>query len=224
MPTSESYTDFLRRLADEESGGKYDIASPSGTFIGKYQMGPGALQDAGYKDSKGKWTGKNGIFTDRDFRENKNNAQEDAISIYHDRVWKTIQSAGLDKYEGRVINGVKITKYGMIGAAHLRGVGKKNPEREDQRGLRQYLESGGKIDPADANNTPVSSYIKRLSGEDNVSAPVPVLKPNTITNEELSQEEKLLESMTIDKFLQKLENLDLDKIFEQPKNQTQKGN
>lgn len=54
-------------------------------YMGLYQMGQPALQDVGYMNAQGGWTGKDGIKREDFF--NKPQIQTKAIREYHSIVW-----------------------------------------------------------------------------------------------------------------------------------------
>ncbi len=56
-------------------------------------------------------------------------------------------------YIGQTINGVLVTRSGMIAAAHLGGA----------RSVKLFLTSGGKLDKKDTLGTAVSNYMKKFS-------------------------------------------------------------
>lgn len=65
-----------------------------------------------------------------------------------------ITQRGLDRYIGQTIGGVEITRDGIVAMAHLGGMG----------GAAQYLESGGRYNPADDNGTSLSDYARTHAG------------------------------------------------------------
>lgn len=97
-----SYEQFLAKLAQFESRGKKDPYKTENNigYLGKYQMGEKALEDAGYykkdgtgkNDWKGEWTGRDGVNSKSDFLSNPQ-AQENAIRAYHEKVWRYIENA-----------------------------------------------------------------------------------------------------------------------------------
>lgn len=165
MDEISNFDDFLEELAKHESRGLGNYNADNGKYIGRYQIGPIALIEAGYKNADGTWTGKNSIYSEQNFKDN-HGAQEDAIRTYHEKAWGYIQNLGLAKYEGKIINGVPITKYGLIAGWHLKG-----------GELKTYLESNGAIDPVDGFGTPVSKYVKEMAGDGFIRAPIPTEKP-----------------------------------------------
>lgn len=169
-----TYADFLAALAKRESG---DRSNPNGNplsvnaygYVGLYQMGEAALIDAGYynadgtarNDWSGTWTGRNGVNSLNDFLSDPNK-QNKAITDFHQKLRGYIQSAGLDAYIGKTINGILITESGMIAGAHLVGIG----------GLKTFLSSNGKNVPSDALGTPITEYLETF-GSFSISAIAP---------------------------------------------------
>jgi hypothetical protein len=172
IAVSKTFEDFLAALAQKESSGRYGIENYSG-YLGKYQMGEHALIDAGYylrdgtdarrnadgkyvdNDWIGHWTGRKGVKSKGEFLSDPD-AQEDAIRRHVANLWKQIRALRLDSYEGATINGIVITKSGMICGAHLKGVG----------GLKTYLKSAGRNIPTDGNNTSIEFYVSTFGGYD----------------------------------------------------------
>jgi hypothetical protein len=157
----KTYRDFLEALGQRESGGcaePYRCVNRFG-FSGKYQMGELALIDIGYytRDStpgrndwqQDHWTGKRGIFSLEDFL-SAPEVQEYAIRELQEVTWARIEAFGLEAYLGETINGVVITESGMLGGAHLVGIGS----------LKSYLESEGSLVPRDGNGVPISEYVR----------------------------------------------------------------
>jgi LysM repeat protein len=171
--------EFLNALAQSEGGGDYKVINKFG-YVGKYQFGESALIDLGYYVSdgsspwvkmpdghevfryqwNGKWTGKDRISSLEDFR-NSPDEQDVAAVAWVRLLCSRAHKAGADKYEGKVISGMKVTHSGMVGAAHLKGFG-----TDKYPGLMQFLTSKGKQDPEDANGTSVSDYIEKFNDYD----------------------------------------------------------
>lgn len=131
---------FLAQLARLESGGKYTIVNKYG-YMGKYQFGRAALTAIGL-----------GGVTQEDFLETPE-LQEVAMQLLLRKNKKNLAPL-IGKHQHRTIKGVFVTESGILAGAHLVGGG----------GVTQFLESNGAIDPVDGNNTPVSKYLKVLSG------------------------------------------------------------
>ena len=156
----KSYEALIEDLGIRESSGKYKAENPSG-FLGKWQFGELALRDINYyrKDGtdrndwgKEYWTNKNGADSKKKFLETPA-IQDKAIREWFKKINGFLNSTEfsiLKKYDGQVLNGVRISISGMIGGTHLVGIGD----------LNRYLTSGGDYVPKDGNGTPVTQYIK----------------------------------------------------------------
>lgn len=174
--SKKGLNNFYEALGFSESGGNYSSVNKFG-YLGKYQMGEAALIDSGYykkkspynNDWSGTWSGKNGVSSKDDFLKSPK-AQEEAQMDFKKAQWLQIKSLGLDKYVGKMINGVEITPSGILGAAHLKGPG----------GVKKYLESNGKNNPKDGFGTSVENYMKKFSGYDLTPITGRCLKSNQI--------------------------------------------
>lgn len=155
-----SFRDALRM---RESSGNYGIKNRFG-YLGAYQFGPKALQDLGYLDNNGRWTGKDGIRTEADFL-NSPEVQEKAQTEWERLLdARTAGLAGFIGQDAPGCPGVKITQEGIRGMAHLIG----------PRGAGEYLRSGGvcgtagtaglKYRTLDGNGVCGGSYLCKFSG------------------------------------------------------------
>lgn len=150
-----TYADFLHALAQKESSMNQYAVNQYG-YAGLYQMGSLALQDAGYKNASGGWTGKDGITSQAGYLADAQ-AQTNAVTAYYAKAWNTIKYYGLDSYVGQTVNGVQITQSGLLAGYHLLGIGTAaNP------GLKAFLQNG--TVGSDANNTTITSYISQFGG------------------------------------------------------------
>lgn len=131
---------FLAAISKLESGGRYTVVNPYG-YLGKYQFGKSALTAIGL-----------GGVTQEDFLDNPE-LQEVAMQLLLKKNKKNLAPL-IGKHQHRTIKGIFITESGILAGAHLVGGG----------GVSQFLESNGAIDPVDGNKTPVSKYLKVLSG------------------------------------------------------------
>lgn len=137
----KNYEQFLYDLAKRESDGNW--RESTGYHIGLWQMGYPARKDAGY-----------GNITTKKFKRDQSvfppSKQLDAIKNYIKIISDRYMKEYIDKYSGTVINGIPITKSGIIAASHL--VGPKH--------VKRYLDSGGKKIKSDANKTSLEEYLK----------------------------------------------------------------
>lgn len=136
---------FLGALADSESSGNPKIVNRLG-YIGKYQFGKKALEDLGLEDK----------ITTRKFIKNPHifpeHAQDKAM-LKLLKLNKSYLGDYIERFNGKVMNGVKITKSGLLAGAHLVGAG----------AVKKFLDSGGRFVPKDGNNVPVTDYIKKFA-------------------------------------------------------------
>lgn len=156
--------DFYKALATKESSNCPEMVNTLG-YLGLYQMGEAALTDAKYyktdgtkkNDWIGEWTKKGGIDKKDSFLQ-YSDEQTLAIKKYHGIIWDKYLKK-YHKYEGQEILGIKLTKSGMIAAAHLVGHNK----------FRKFLDSGGKGKiPEDGSNPPVkcTKYLELFGNYD----------------------------------------------------------
>lgn len=159
----KSLEDWLDELAKRESSNNYKAINQY-NYLGKYQMGEGALTDTGYysghspgyvQEWKGNFLGKDNVYSKEDFLNNAQ-AQENAIRDYMKTQWRYLKSENSDKYIGSKINGIDITPSGLLTGAHLNGFSAAG----------KYLRSNGKYIPKDGNGVSIEDYIKQFNGYD----------------------------------------------------------
>ncbi len=142
MPSNSYY----KKLAERESDGNAKVVNQHG-FMGLYQMGKPALQDVGYIDEHGNWTGIDGIRSRDDFLNNPA-VQTKAIRAYHAIIWNNYLPTDVKESVGSRVNNIKLTKSGLIAGAHL--VGHKR--------LTKFVREG--VDCTDEIGTHCSEYVK----------------------------------------------------------------
>ena len=148
----QEHEDFLDALGERESSNNYQAVNQFG-YLGRYQMGQVALQDAGYKDSNGNWTATanmHGVYSNDDFLNNPF-AQKCAIITYHQKMASYINRMELDTYIGSQYCGINVTSSGLLASCHLVGIGsmksalRKNMPTRDGNGVlaREYMSMFG---------------------------------------------------------------------------------
>lgn len=145
MKKASKAANFIDMIATAESSN--NSKAVNGQYLGKYQMGNMALQDAGYKDSKGNWTGKNGVTNKQEYLDNEK-AQTEAFNIFTNRNVRTLNNLGAMNYVGKVFKGVPVTAKGLMAAAHLVGA----------TAVANMLKTG--IVPSDGNGTKALAYLQ----------------------------------------------------------------
>ena len=136
----KGYVGFKEALGFKESQGRYSVINEYG-YLGKYQFGRSTLEMIGVYN------------TSRFLSDTR--LQEAAFSANISRN-KWILRRDIKRFDGRYINGVKVTESGILAAAHLAGAGN----------VKKYLRSYGAISFEDGFGTSVGYYIKKFSGYD----------------------------------------------------------
>lgn len=136
----KSYLGFTKDLGFSESSGNYKAVNRLG-YVGKYQFGWSAL----------KWVG---VSSKKRFLNNPELQEEAFEKLISLNKW--VLRDYIVKYRGHRISGVQITESGIIAAAHLGGAGN----------VIKFLDSGGTTIFADANNVPITKYMKHFGGYD----------------------------------------------------------
>lgn len=152
--------DFYDALAQRESGGDPMAVNTFG-YLGLYQMGEMAMMDADWymeppndtpeNDWNGAWLSaaqSNSVSSQMTYLINPD-AQDVAVRRFHDRVWGYINAFGLVAREGDIVNGIAITRSGLIAACHLLGCST----------VDEYLDNPGGGTPADAYGTTIEEYL-----------------------------------------------------------------
>jgi len=134
----KDHNKFLEDLGFRESSGNYKAVNQFG-YLGKYQFGRKTLDNLGYKD-----------ISSREFLSDST-IQEQAMDdlLVHN---KKILRRYIQKYNGKVINGIHITESGLLAAAHLAGPGN----------VKKFFRKGYEF--RDGNGTKMTSYMKKFSG------------------------------------------------------------
>lgn len=136
------YASFLEALGGRESGGRCEIrggddgdGNGQGNFLGKYQMGKGALQEAGCITSGGgmdpmtwNWTGNCQGYPINSVSDYLNNCdvQLAAVTAYHAQQYSYVSSCAKGMVGTTAPDGTLITPSGLLAAAHLVGPGAVN--------------------------------------------------------------------------------------------------
>lgn len=132
----KSFLGFCYDLGFSESSGNYRAVNRLG-YLGKYQFGRSTL----------KWVG---VYNTSRFL-NSPLLQEKAFKALISKN-KWVLRDYIDKFNGQTINGVKITESGLLAAAHLGGAGN----------VIKFLDSKGTEVFKDANQIPITKYMKRF--------------------------------------------------------------
>jgi len=135
------------RLLSRESGMSFSAVNPDTGAAGRAQFMATRLQDAKRAGVIPQDMTMTQFLNDRD-------AQVRTERWHFSDVNRFIDSNNLDQYVGTSVNGVPVTRDGMVAVAHLGG----------SAGLKRFLETGGRYNPADANGTRLSDYLAMGAG------------------------------------------------------------
>jgi hypothetical protein len=138
--TGTFFIGYKEAIGFKESQGKYKKINSFG-YLGKYQFGIETLKTIGIHNSSA-------------FLNSPRMQEKAFIALLSKNKWELRNV--IDKYEGSVINGTKITESGILAAAHLAGVGS----------VKKYFRYNGKRYFKDAYGTSLRSYLKKFGGYD----------------------------------------------------------
>ncbi|MDR6292357.1 hypothetical protein E9232_004897 [Inquilinus ginsengisoli] len=153
--------DWQRRLEKRESGFNPGAKNDLGYF-GLYQFGTPAASDAGFYtpapgERKNAWQGTFNVpgfpqvRTAQDFASSPD-AQRSAFGMWTAYLDDEAKRLGLDKYIGQTVNGVPVTREGLLTGMHIGGPG----------GVKAFLTGGD--DRSDKNGTSVGDYMRMGAG------------------------------------------------------------
>lgn len=143
---------FIDHLGFRESGNDWTVIN-SFNYLGEFQFGRSALERVGF-----------GHITPKEFRKDPSifprELQIEALKALvlcneidlNRKIFKHIDIRYVD-FIGKTINGIYITKGGLLAGMHLGGLG----------GVKSFLITAGKVDPQDGYGTKVSDYIREFS-------------------------------------------------------------
>lgn len=138
--TGKTFTGFKEALAFKESQGRYNLINSLG-YMGKYQFGRAALSAIGIHDSS-------------EFLSNPRMQEKAFKALLAKNKWELRNE--IEKYNGKVINGVVVTESGILAAAHLGGAGS----------VKKFFRNNGKKTIKDNYGTSLKSYMKKFGGYD----------------------------------------------------------
>ena len=138
--TGNFFIGFKQAIGFIESENKYKKVNSLG-YLGKYQFGIETLKSVGIYDSS--------AFL------NSPELQEKAfVALLAKNKWELKKE--IEKHEGTIINGIRITESGILAAAHLGGAGS----------VKKFFRHNGKRNFRDAYGTSITSYMKIFGGYD----------------------------------------------------------
>ena len=136
--TGKYFIGFKEAVAHKESQGKYGKINSLG-YMGKYQFGLETLKSIGINDSIGFM--------------NSPKLQEKAFVTLLSKNKYELQEY-INYFDGKVVDGIKITESGILAAAHLGGSGS----------VKRFLNSNGQKKCKDDYGTSVKTYLRDFGG------------------------------------------------------------
>ena len=128
---------FMKRVAWIESGGKHTITNEFG-MMGKYQFSPSTVRVLGFNVARQQF-----------LRDSK---LQDSVMLAYMKANHRELAPLIKRYDGKVINGVKVTRAGILAGAHFAG----------SHGVRAYLTGAGR-NVTDARGTTLTKYMAYFS-------------------------------------------------------------
>ena len=136
--TGRFFIGFKEAVAHKESQGKYGKINSLG-YMGKYQFGIETLKSIGINDSVG-------------FMNNPRLQEKAFVALLSKNKYELRDY--ISYFDGKVVDGVKITESGILAAAHLGGSGS----------VKRFLNSNGEKKCKDDYGTSVKTYMKDFGG------------------------------------------------------------
>jgi hypothetical protein len=151
--TGKSYIGFKQAIGIKESQCLYKLVNRYG-YMGKYQFGKSTLRALGIHNTK-------------NFLNNPGLQERAFKALLCKNKWELKNE--IQKFDGKIIKGVKITESGLLAAAHLAGA----------NSVKIFLKSKGSKGYRDGFGTSLKSYIRKFGGYDTsaiIAHPEPKVK------------------------------------------------
>jgi soluble lytic murein transglycosylase-like protein len=129
---------FLQHMAERESNNTPTVVNKFG-MMGKYQFSPSTVRMLGFSVTRNEFL--------------SNSELQDSVMVAYLRANQVELRNLIKKYEGRVVKGVKVTRAGVLAAAHLGGSGN----------VRLWFASDDPNGRTDANGTSLRHYMVEFS-------------------------------------------------------------
>jgi Transglycosylase SLT domain len=129
---------FMDHVAQRESDNTPTVVNRYG-MMGKYQFSPSTVKSLGFNVSKQQFL--------------YNSELQDTVMVHYMRVNHSILQDLINRYDGHIFKGVKITRSGVLAAAHLVG----------SNGVIEYFNSNDPDGRKDGNGTSVRDYLTEFN-------------------------------------------------------------
>jgi hypothetical protein len=128
---------FMKKVALIESGNNHRVVNEFG-MMGKYQFSPSTVRGLGYKVDNKKFL--------------SNSKLQDTVMLAYMKANNRELRHIIKRYNGKVHNGIKVTRAGILAGAHFAG----------SEGVVKYFRDGG-VGITDARGTTVHKYMSYFS-------------------------------------------------------------
>ena len=128
---------FMERISEIESGGNHRVVNQYG-MMGKYQFGMSTVRAVGLQVSRDEFL--------------RNPELQDTAMVRLMKLHEQELKHLIERYEGRVIKGVKITRASVLAGAHFAGAG----------GVRAFLTNHDEYGTIDGNGTTLKYYMSKF--------------------------------------------------------------
>lgn len=129
---------FLDHMAQRESDNTPTVINRFG-MMGKYQFDPRTIKVLGFKVSNSQFL--------------RNTELQDSVMVRYMRANNSLLDRIIENYEGRKFKGIRITRSGVLAAAHLAGAGN----------VRKYFTDNDMNGRTDANGTSIRDYLQEFN-------------------------------------------------------------
>lgn len=136
--TGKFFIGYKEAIAFKESQGKYKKINSLG-YLGKYQFGTQTLRTIGVHNS-------------RQFLNSPKMQEQAFIALIAKN--KSELKEIIERYEGQMVSGIRVTESGILAAAHLGGVGS----------VKKFFKNNGNRYFKDAYGTSIRSYMRDFGG------------------------------------------------------------
>jgi hypothetical protein len=130
---------FLSHMADRESDNTVHIVNRFG-MMGKYQFDPSTIKMLGFRVTKKEFL--------------TNSELQDSVMVANMRLNNQELNSIIKRYDGKVVKGIKITRSGILAAAHLAG----------PQNVMNFFQNTDWKGRTDANGTSIREYMTTFSG------------------------------------------------------------
>jgi hypothetical protein len=135
--TTITVEEFNRRIAKIESRNKHTAVNKRGTHFGLYQFSVPTIKMLGFKN-----------ITIKQFINNPR-LQHD-VMLANTKFNQQILHKEIEKFDGKIVNGVRVTRAGILAGAHLAGPGN----------VKKFLRSGRNFTDG---NISIARYMEKFS-------------------------------------------------------------